>query len=347
MSKPPQELHRLQQMPVTYPRIYLDLARERGIEPALVLRKAGLEPALFADPRGKISLQQHFQLIGAVLELTGDPGLGLELGCRAPLTIHGTLGYALMCCSTLGEAASLLQRFWRLRGRGIEIAFLQEDDWNIVQFQATVRLPPHLHRTVFDFILSSSYRGFQFLVGSLDFPTEIWFDYPQPDYFARFRDRLPTIRYNMPLLQIRVQGRDLLNQRLPMSDPEALSLAITQCEKEYALLDTGPEDALGRVKALLSLSGEGYPSLETLAAQLNLSPRSFRRRLQSQGTSYRQLLEEARRRDAIHLLGQPDLEIQKIAGLLGYTDPANFTRAFRQWTGQSPSQYRKLLISAS
>ena len=76
------------------------------------------------------------------------------------------------------------------------------------------------------------------------------------------------------------------------------------------------------------------------AARLHITPRTFRRRLQEQGSGYRLLLEEARRRDSCRLLAQPEPDIRRISELLGYADPANFTRAFRQWTGCTPSEWR-------
>ena len=85
---------------------------------------------------------------------------------------------------------------------------------------------------------------------------------------------------------------------------------------------------------------EGYPSLEDISQRLNMTTRTLRRKLDEEGTNFKVLLEEAKRRDAIQLLDDRNLEIQRVATLLGYQDPANFTRAFRQWTGQTPSQYR-------
>ena len=77
------------------------------------------------------------------------------------------------------------------------------------------------------------------------------------------------------------------------------------------------------------LTEQGYPHPEALAERLHISARTFRRRLQMQGVSYQGLLEEARRRDALVLLEKPNIEIQKIAELLGYNNPANFTRALK------------------
>ena len=95
---------------MTYPRIYLELARERGLDPEDVLGEAGMDAAVFADPAGRITPQEYMVLILilililTVVRLTGDDGLGLEIGLCLPLTAHGSLGYALMCCGTAGEA---------------------------------------------------------------------------------------------------------------------------------------------------------------------------------------------------------------------------------------------------
>ncbi|HET8708252.1 MAG TPA: helix-turn-helix transcriptional regulator, partial [Pseudomonadales bacterium] len=96
------------------------------------------------------------------------------------------------------------------------------------------------------------------------------------------------------------------------------------------------------VHAEMVLGPSGYPSQEQLADKLHMSTRTFRRRLYEKNISYKQVLEDTRRRDAMQLLEKKTLEIQKVAELLGYKNPANFTRAFREWTGRSPSQYRFL-----
>lgn len=328
--------------PVTYPRIYLELARERGLEPDAVLREAGMDAAVFADPSGRITPQEYMGLILTVMRLTGDHGLGLEIGLRLPMTAHGSLGYALMCCGTAAEAAEVLQRFWHLRGRGIRFYFSVQEEWLVFDFRTELDVPDALRRVLFDAMLTSFYRGLQFLLGETGELGELWFDYPEPEYFAQFRERLPVVRYGMAATQIRVRDTSLLQRKLPMSNPEALSLAIAQCEREYALLGEGQDDTLAATRTLLRLSVEGYPTPEQIADKLHMSPRTFRRRLQAQDSNYKLLLEDARRRDALVLLENPGLEIQKVAELLGYTTPANFTRAFRQWTGKAPSAYRAL-----
>lgn len=328
------------QMPITYPRLYLEFARDRGVDPQLVLQRAGLPDLALLDRTESISLEEHLRLISAVLEMTGDESLGFELGLRVPLTAHGSLGYALMCCGTLNEAIGLIQRFWALRGRGLQLVYLRQDDWHQFEISFETPLPAPLKHVIFNFVLTSLYQGLIFLAGPIREAVEIWFEHDEPADFHRFRDRLPPVRFGMPLTLTRMRGEDLLHRPLRLANPEALRLAIAQCEREYALVNQHQDDLPARARTLLTLGPEGYPGPEEIARQLCVSPRTFRRRLRMGGTSYAELLTEAKRRDALRLLEDSGLPIQRVAELLGYTSPANFTRAFRAWTGRTPRDFR-------
>jgi AraC-like DNA-binding protein len=101
------------------------------------------------------------------------------------------------------------------------------------------------------------------------------------------------------------------------------------------------EDWLDRLQALLVCQQQRYPDLPALAAQLHMSERTLKRKLAERGLSFSSMLEAVMKRDAIELLNDPAISIQDVAMRLGYQDRANFTRAFRRWTGQTPSDYRQ------
>jgi len=102
----------------------------------------------------------------------------------------------------------------------------------------------------------------------------------------------------------------------------------------------GPDDLLARVRAQLAPGPDGYADLERVAGSLLMSARTLKRKLQQRGTTFRALLDDARFRQAQRLLENPDLGIHQVAIALGYRDPACFTRAFRRWSGRTPSQLR-------
>ena len=97
-------------------------------------------------------------------------------------------------------------------------------------------------------------------------------------------------------------------------------------------------------RAVRCASRTTCPSLQSVAKAVSMSPRSIQRRLMEQGTSFSQVLERSRRQRAIQLLVKEDLNISEIARMLGYSDPSNFGRAVRKWTGQSPKQWRESLL---
>ncbi|TOZ35130.1 AraC family transcriptional regulator, partial [Burkholderia pseudomallei] len=101
------------------------------------------------------------------------------------------------------------------------------------------------------------------------------------------------------------------------------------------------ESIVERVRNLLIRGSHGYPSLDALARELHLSERTLKRKLSDYGTTYSALLDEIRLRDALRLLEGTTLTVEEIAARVGYTDRANFSRAFRRWTGTSPSDRRR------
>ncbi|MCH8497039.1 MAG: AraC family transcriptional regulator [Marinobacter sp.] len=326
--------------PVTYARMFAEVARARGIASEPILAEVGLPATALDDPAGRLSLADIFQLIHALSEHAGTTVLGFETGLRLPLTAHGSLGYALMCAATAGEAISILERFWHLRGRGVLLSRRQTEGRLFFEITPETPMAAALKDMMFASILTSMYRGMEFVLPMLPITRELWLTGRQPDDFEQVRDLLPRVRFQMPMAGVALLG-DIrwLSQPLPTANPEALSQALAQCERESSLLD--PVDSLApQIRAALIAGPQGYPSPEALAQSLHLTTRTLRRRLQEQGSGYKQLLEEARQRDSCHLLSDSDMSIQRIADLLGYTDPANFTRAFKGWTGMTPSQWR-------
>lgn len=326
---------------VTYPRMFVDVAGDQGVSRVQILRHAGLPLDALDDPAGRLSPQHSWRILDACLTLTGDPTLGFQNGLRLPLTAHGSLGYALMCAATPAEALAILERFWHLRGRGVLLMVTRSDTGMFFELMPEVPMSPALRDLSLSSMLTSIYRGMQFVLPMLPGDTALWLPGERPEGFEYWQAQLPVVRFDMPRAGIAVPGsQGWLDQPLPTANPEALAQAVAQCERESALI-SAVDDVLRQSRAAFVLGTDGYPSPEQLAERLCLTPRTLRRRLHDQGLSYRQLLEEARRRDSRQLLAKPDLEIQRISELLGYTDPANFTRAFKAWTGLTPSVWRR------
>jgi AraC-like DNA-binding protein len=328
-------------LPVAYPRLVLEIAAEYGITPEAVLGGTGLRYEQFEAAEFRISSRQAAQMVHNAIQLTGNPALGLEFGLRTRPTAHGFLGYAAMSSSTLREAMLVVGRYYHMRARDVSLSFSVQGDQAVVEASETHTLGP-LRQLFYECLMIGFARDGGALLGQEWLASEIWFDWPEPPYFAAYRSRLPPVRFSMPAIQLRFPAKEL-DRRLQMADPLAARQALAQVQREAALSGGDLIDIVGRVRAELVPGAEGYPGLEVVSARLFMSSRTLKRRLQARGASYQRLLEEARRRDALRLLQSPDMELQQIAAVLGYRDPPSFTRAFRRWTGQAPSTARAQL----
>ena len=329
-------------VPTANLRTVLDIVNERGIARAELLQGSSLTLSMLDDTDLRVPAREAAKLVANAYRLTRDPGLGMEFGLRTKLTAHGYVGYAAMACATLHEALQLVARYLHLRQQDVQLKLSVEDEQVFLEASDAHDMGP-ARRFIYEAMIIGFWRMSAFLLGEDKPDCEIWFDWPEPDYAAAYRGRLPKMRYGAPSNQIRMHRR-YLDRRLVMAEPEAVKKAVAECEREMALLGGGPNRRLGnlkeRVRAELRAGDEGYPGLEKIAARLFISDRTLKRRLELLGTSFQVLLDEVRYRDAQKLLENPDLDIQQIAVALGYTDPPSFTRAFRRWSGRTPSEAR-------
>lgn len=325
-----------------YPLAMLQLAEERGISAERMLRNSGLTVDALRQPSARITPHQQAAISINLLTETADPGVGLALGLRSNITKTGLMGFGMMSCATFGDIARLGVRYLKTRVPYFDLSLTVEGDTAVVQARAAVPLGP-LHQFGFDHFMAEVYAICHAFTNPPDAgqaydTTEIWFDSPQHDYYAQYASRLPRLRFNMPFNQFRFSAH-LLDVAIPTANPISAQMAFEQCEREMALLGY-TQSVADRVRALLASTAGQYPTLETAAQRLHLSSRTLKRRLAEQNTTFGDLLEEVRKRDTLQLLINTNRSIEDIALQVGYADPSNFRRAFRRWTGESPTDYR-------
>lgn len=328
-----------------YPLLLMEIVAERGFEPADALAAVGLSPKALQRSGACISPTQYTLLTLHAAKITGDPGIGCELGLRMRHSTHGFVGYAAMTAGTLREAIMLSLRFARLRQRNIGMSFWVDAaaQQGVIELRELVPIGPVRHFFLEGMLVGLA-RGMSNLVGMPQQAMELWFETPQPAHYARYRSRLPPVRFAQPRTQLRFPAA-YLDQPTTQADPPASTQAAEQCERELALLGEadGDEDLAARVCAELARRIDAPPSLHEVASRLCMSGRTLTRKLQGCGTRFQALADETRQRHAQQMLGRDELDLQSIAAALGFADPANFTRAFKRWTGCSPSLYRESL----
>lgn len=332
--------------PVPMPVVALlsQLVVERGVPQATLLRMSGLDAAVLADPEALLPAADYATLIYHVLELTGDPCFGIELGMHIPPTLFGFLGLALMCADTLQDACELGVRYAPLGSRFIDILPAREDEGVRLTFKE--KMPLGFAR---QFAIESTIAAWLNCAQHLGGPgaheghvrlARIQLDWPRPEAFVRYEKCWPKATFGAASNELFIP-HELLATRLSMAQPLAARQARAQCEQELAKVRLSEESFSAAVADALYLSTDGFPSLPQVAERMNLSTRTLARRLERQGVNFRDVVNERRRLEALRMLRSSPMRIDDIALKLGYLNPANFTRAFKRWTGETPSAYRQ------
>jgi AraC-like DNA-binding protein len=315
----------------------VELAARWQVTSTELLAGSNVTEASLADPATRLPLPLFERLIERGRALTGEPGLGFHLGLSMRISAHGHLGFAAMTATTLGEALAIAERFTPTRTTAIALRLEVDGDRALVVIDERARFGSARDVIILSLVVGIWQIGNALTAQSLRGGVDIAF--AEPSYFARFASLAPgPVRFGQPRHQL-VFDKSILDLPLVLSDPAAQRLAQEQCERELEAI--GPRGAVvAGVRAHLPRDDGGFDSLPRIAKKMHMSVRTLKRKLEVDGTSYSELLDEQRRGKAMLLLRRDDLAIEEIADRLGYSDAANFTRAFRRWTGTTPKAFR-------
>ncbi|MFP1682044.1 AraC family transcriptional regulator [Alloalcanivorax sp. C16-1] len=324
-------------MPVNYVRNLLELIEDFGLDTDRLLARVGLDAAAVYSPEPALRFDQFRRVMEGARAMGGDPAIGLALGRQLTVTAHGLLGYAAISSADLGEALELLERYFRTRTRlclprlrvdGPWVRFCLAEPYDL----GDIRVP------YLEVVTAALVGGLRYLLGDRFRDATLILPYPAPAHADRYAAVLDMpVVFGGEVAALRFPAA-LMREPFALSDPASRRMAAQKCEEELQRLEAD-QDWASRVRARLMQAEGMLPSLEQLATSFHLTSRTLRRHLAALGVSYRHLLEEVRMARAVRYL-QANLPVQKVADLLGYADPSNFTRAFRRWTGHPPSFYR-------
>lgn len=282
-------------------------------------------------------------LLNRAVKLTHEPGLGFLLGMQMRVSTHGMLGYAAMVSGTLGQALELALRYTEIQTATVLLQSQHIDDQVILTIEQ--RLPDYpLGEMVISFLMAGFGKMAEMLTGR-PIRGQATLTYPRPEYFTRFEHLLPgTVSFNQPSNTLIFAAKDL-DSPLIMSDPVALRLSEEQCKRELQQLMAGRSFAQIVREILLDEENGAFGSLEDVAKQLHMTPRTLQRYLTRESLTFKEVITSLRKEKAQQLLKQNKLSIQEIAEALGYDEPTNFSRAFKTWTDESPRNYQQRIMA--
>jgi AraC-like DNA-binding protein len=326
--------HAQAQLPAVHALHVAELVEGWHVSADALLAELGLSRESLSEPGARLPVATFEQLIERVCQLTGEPGIGFHLGLKMRISAYGQLGFAAMTAADLRGALELACRFAPTLSSVIGLRLTQQGALASLVIDEMEALGS-ARETVIVALVVGLWRMGASLTG-VELAVQADFAFPEPDYFSRFAPLAPSkVAFSMPEHRLSFDAR-LLQLPLLLSDPSALRLAREYCERELDALRQ--QGLVARVESLLQHGG-CQRSLEEVAERSHTSVRTLERKLREQGTSYSKLRDRARRAAALEMLSS-ELSIEQIAERLGYSDAANFTRAFRRWTGQSPRAQR-------
>ncbi|MEL4180754.1 AraC family transcriptional regulator [Roseateles sp. PN1] len=324
-----------------------------GGDVAQWLARGGLRPAQLELDLPELPMDAFARLVEGAIAITKEPALGLLVGDRLRINTLGVLGFAAMSGGSLRQVIELLVRYIGLRTSLVSLAVqVHRHELRLVVLEPIAL--GSARRSVLEAVLLALKHALEFnRVGhgmssglSSGPVSRVAFAMPAPAY-ADFARQLVGCELawssSWSGLVLPIARAD---EALSAADASAYAQAEQLCERERLRL-ASQQSTTARVQRLLLESSAGLPGLPLVARQLHLGQRTLHRRLLEEGTSFRQITEDLRRSLASEHLQRGQLTVQEVAYLLGYTDLANFRRAFRRWQGMSPSDYRAACADVS
>lgn len=312
-----------------HPRTLLHIApylRSRGVSPVEIFKRAEITPSMLVDASGWVPRDLCFMLSNEIYHVTADRFFGAEIGRAFKFADLGTWGVAVSGATTLHQACTTAANAVGLVHRGTDLRFETEGRYATLSFgyfgRSDVEPRQHILGTL------AVLRSVALLAGV---PEAVGTRFSQA--YERQGERLEetfgsSVEFGCARDAI-VIDRDILD--LPTA-----AVAANRGSHADPL-----ETARSLAAVLRQLLPYGNVSVEGVAALLRMSTRTLQRRLSDWGFAFEEMVDDIRHAEAVRRVAAGQESLMEIAFMLGYSDQAHFTRAFRRWTGMAPRDYAR------
>lgn len=303
------------------------------------LSRAGFDGERLERVDGRMELSEYDSLIAHALDATNDPALALHMLDDAAVSVtYNVTAHLVLHSSCLREAIESITRYHRL--------ISDQKYWDIVEDEGTATIryeggagPLRCRRFRSEFTVNAMCKMVQYFVrGAL--PLRVAFDYPAPPYSAEYGAIFQgRERFEQPFTGV-VIGRELMDAPHINGDSDFHTTVEVQAARKLARIERATTHA-EKVHDYVT-ANPSRQDMRSVGRALGMSPRSLRRRLAEEGTSYNAVVDRALSALATRLLVDEHRSIQEISHELCFSDASTFCRAFKRWTGATPKQYLAL-----
>ncbi|MDE0852932.1 MAG: AraC family transcriptional regulator ligand-binding domain-containing protein [Nevskia sp.] len=328
-------------VPVRY---YLRLANvllRFKVDIAAEMQARKLPVNVITNPDATLKFSQVEGLIGHLNRKTGRTDLGYELGKELNVSTHSIVGFGMLSSPTVEQALQFVGRYFQLVMPTFRLRFKSGADAAELHFTPVVAMGHECLAFHLEAIGMAALRDVRDLNGGRAPPCRLSLSISRPAHARRYSEvRGLEVEFGaeqVPGVRLLFEG-GLRELPLTLADPNALKVAETRCRAQVAHVARVGQFAEWVAMSFREVS-EGLPSLPDLAATLNISPRTLNRYLEREGTSFRELAGRIQHEIARERLSAGEMSITEVAYSLGFGDPANFTRSFRDREGVSPREF--------
>jgi len=312
-----------------------------GCDSAALLAEAGLDLKSLEGPNARCPLTHTARLWRLAVAATEDPAFGIKVASHIKQTTFHALSYGLSASSTLKEAFERVQRYCHVASDAIEYEFSRHG----AEYHFIIEPARDVADESVDALVAAYLRMCRSLIGHDYSPLRIEFRRPRPAKIDDFQSVLRAPLHFEAARTRLVFDRESIERPLDGGNPE-LARHHDAIALQY-LSRIERDNIQWRVREVLTQRlARGEPSQEDVAELLNVSARTLQRKLGESGVTYKEILDETRRVLALAYLSAPRHSVSEVTYLLGFSAGSSFTRAFRRWTGQSPSDWRAGIQSA-
>lgn len=322
-----------------YVRCVLDCLNSRGVSTLEVLASAGLSWQQLGEGQPLVDFSVFRRFVTHAIRCSGEPALGLVAGSMLQ-PYHSPLGIATVTSDNLGQALQVVARHGRLFCPSLDFQLENDARWSILRV-SPLRPLCETHVFVMQSLLAVHCRMLETILGRPVDELSAGMPYPRPP-----GNDVPCMRYvrrvefDQTCLMLRLPAR-LLDVSSVSADPGAHQVAARECRRMGAEL--GHVEFIRRVRQALLERLPTNPELSDLAPDLGVSTRTLVRRLAEADLTFLDIKDDLRKTHAAWYLQHTELTMEAIATQLGYGNPTNFSRKFKDWYRVPPTRMRQSL----
>jgi AraC-like DNA-binding protein len=307
-----------------------------------LLRRAQINPSSIDTRGARISFEKVSKVFNRVRLALADEDLGRFERPVAP-GFFRLMMLAVINTDTLGQALAKITEYRNVATDALNHSLRVEGNQVICELTQQAGCKT-VSPGALDFYLSGVVRILSWLGNNIIVPTVVRLSFGPPAYIDEYRYLYygASVLFNQPGNSVSFVTKSLEAKRVQSED--SLQKYLRQAPRDlfFPRYQTGGAAESVRDIVRQNLLGmQRVPTLEVVAAALDHGPQTLRRRLQEEGSSFHDIKLQVRRDRAIYLLGEESVSIERIAEAVGYTESSNFVRAFKEWTGMTPRQFRK------